>query len=467
MFRVCGGKGFGRIALLAFIIAGVSDLRAETWKVPGTYTLSNIGLSAFLDEHLGLVNIDDHNIDLGGIGSDLWHSKENDGRGIYWMITDRGPNGEDPRTFPVPEFTPFILKARTANGAIEILEAIPVIGLGPTQNGVTGLPNLNNTTQPPALNEPFFGCTGTVALNPNPHGLDTEGLVRTSDGTFWVVEEYGPSLVKINPQGKVVKRFFPTDLLDFLSPLTGYDTDDSALSIPALYGLKRKLNRGFEGVGLSPNEKTLYIALQSPLVNPDAATGNASRNTRILAFDIATEQLVGEYVYRFQFTGPTRDDDEFDVPSIPGNTGRARPQDMKVSALAMLDEHRMLVLERTDFKAKIFLVDLREATNILGTVWDDVNKPVPSLEALNADGALQAKGITPLPKDFVVTFDSTQGFPQKIEGMTVLDGKTIAVANDNDFGVGSFSIDGASCLLNDSGRESKVIVIRLHKPLKK
>ena len=117
MFR---WKGFGTIGLLAFIIAGVSDLRAETWKVAGTYTLPNIGLSAFLDEHLGLGSIEDHNIDLGGIGSDLWHSKENDGPGIYWMITDRGPNGEDPRTFPVPEFTPFILKVKTDKGAIEI-----------------------------------------------------------------------------------------------------------------------------------------------------------------------------------------------------------------------------------------------------------------------------------------------------------------------------------------------------------
>ena len=86
------------------------------------------------------------------------------------------------------------------------------------------------------------------------------------------------------------------------------------------------------------------------------------------------------------------------------------------------------------------------ATSILGTVWDDVSKPAPSLEALNADDALELNGITPLPKSFVVTVDSTRGFPQKIC---------------------SFSINGASCLLDDSGRESQIIVIRLDKPLKK
>ena len=347
-------------------------------------------------------------------------------------------------------------------------------GLMPTENGVTGLPNLNNTAEPPALNEKFYDCAGLAGneLSPNPHGLDTEGLVRTRGGTFWVVEEYSPSIVKIDPQGRVVKRFFPKDLLPFLAPVTGYDTDDPVFSVPKLYGLKRKLNRGFEGIALSPNEKTLYIALQSPLANPDTTIGNDSRNTRILAFDVVSEKVVAEYVYRFQFTGPGNNDDEFDVLDefgvpLPGNAGRARPRDMKLSALAILDEHRMLVLERTDLRAKVYRVDLRKATSTLGTVWDDVSKPAPSLEALNADGALELNGITPLPKSFVVTFDSTQGFPQKIEGLTVLDGKTIAIANDNDFGVGSFSINGAKCLLDDSRRESQIIVIRLDKPLKK
>ncbi len=383
------------------------------------------------------------------------------------MITDRGPNGEGPRTFPVPEFTPFILKVRTANGTIEILEAIPVTELGDSTTGVTGIPNLDNTSAPPAPNEAFFNCGGVMQLDENPHGLDTEGIVRTSDGTFWVVEEYSPSILKIDAQGKVIKRFFPPGLLGFFtSPVTDYSTDDSALSIPGLYGQKRKLNRGFEGITLSSDEETIYIALQSPLRNPNNATGDASRNTRILAFDLASETVVGKYVYRFQFTGPTNNDDEFDVPSLPGNTGRARPQDMKVSALAALDEHRLLVLERTDFKAKIYRVDLRKATNILGTVWDDV-ATAPSLEAVNADGALEAAGVTPLPKEFILTLDSTQGFPQKIEGITVLDGKTIAIANDNDFGVGTFADPTGTSTLENSGLVSQIIVISLDQPLKK
>jgi hypothetical protein len=54
-------------------------------------------------------------------------------------------------------------------------------------------------------------------------------------------------------------------------------------------------------------ETAATIALQSPLANPTTAAGNATRNTRILAFDINREEIVGEYVYRFQFTGQGRE----------------------------------------------------------------------------------------------------------------------------------------------------------------
>jgi hypothetical protein len=35
-----------------------------------------------------------------------------------------------------------------------------------------------------------------TALPYNPDGLDTEDLVAAPDGTFWVVDEYSPSLVR-------------------------------------------------------------------------------------------------------------------------------------------------------------------------------------------------------------------------------------------------------------------------------
>jgi len=447
---------------------------AQSWKGEGIHELGNFGLSAFLDEHLELAGVVDHGIKLGGIGSDLWRSP-GDGPGIYWMITDRGPNGEDPRTFPVPEFTPFILKVKALNGTIEILQAIPITGFnGQTAHGVTGIANLKNTTSPPALNEPFYNCFGVfnavtnpngLELTPNPHGIDTEGLVRTNDGTFWVVDEYGPSLLKIDAQGKVLKRFLPDSLADYLAPITGYSVDDSPLSFPKIFGERRRLNRGFEGIALTPDGKTLYLALQSPFLTPTGNTGRDTRNTRIIAFDIQKEEVVGEYVYVFQ---PFAEFDVANQPTPRFDPNRAR--DMKLSSLAMLDQHRMLVLERTDFIAKVYLVDVRKATNILGVGnWD--NPSATTAQSLEAVTDFEAAGIVPLPKEFVVTLDSTvpvhgMQIPQKLEGLAVIDGQTIAVANDNDFGIGSFNKVGNSCTLNDTGRKSQIIVIRLDNPIK-
>jgi hypothetical protein len=134
-----------------------------------------------------------------------------------------------------------------------------------------------------------------------------------------------------------------------------------------------------------------------------------------------------------------------------------------VSSLAMLDQHRMLVLERVDALARIFLVDVRKASNILGSEWDSAAQS-PSLEQLTAE-QLGAAGIAVLPKTSVgPALDSATGWPVKIEGLTVLDGKSIAIANDNDFGVGTFA--GSECTLQDTGTPSVIRVVRLDQPIK-
>lgn len=96
----------------------------------------------------------------------------------------------------------------------------------------------------------------------------------------------------MDAEGKVIRRFVPEGL--------AYDatTYETVASLPAILASRRG-NRGFEGVGLTPDESTLFAAVQSPLNNPDADTGRASRNARIIAFDVATETVIGEYVYQF------------------------------------------------------------------------------------------------------------------------------------------------------------------------
>jgi hypothetical protein len=96
--------------------------------VVATYTLPEIALA---DAQTALPIADDHGIFLGGIGSDLWHDPAAPAD-EFWVITDRGPNGEvdvdgeTHRTFPVPDFTPLILHITAEDGELTVLEAIPL-----------------------------------------------------------------------------------------------------------------------------------------------------------------------------------------------------------------------------------------------------------------------------------------------------------------------------------------------------
>jgi hypothetical protein len=416
--------------------APVVGASSAAGRIAAVSTLPDLPIAAFQNAKLPGSVANDRKLLLGGIGSDLWHAPD-DPADQFWMLTDRGPNGTilvdaiARRTFPVPGFTPAILKVRASGGTIEILETIPLVGQ--TGKPVTGLSNLEGKDEIP------YDYTALTALPFNVNGMDTEGLVRLSNGDFWVAEENSPSLVKIDPTGKVVKRYVPQGLS---LPDADYPVVEA---LPAVYG-KRKINRGFEGLALSPDEKTLFLVLQSPLLNPDLLSGNISRMTRVLAFDIASEKPTAEYVYRFDAIG------DFDL------TANRPATEMKLSSAIAVDANTLLILERTDWVAKIYRVDLAQADNILGSKWDD-SATVPSVEASNDPAAI---GVKVLPKTLVIDLHEIPGMPDKIEGITLLDRSTLVVANDNDFDIGIFDADGNNV---GAGAKSRILVIALTKPV--
>jgi hypothetical protein len=423
---------------LAWVAVLIAQLSYAEDRVIDIYTFPDIPIKEFHNKLLPGSIANDREVLLGSVGSDLWRGPT-DPRDEFWMVTDRGPNGQikvdgtNRRTFLVPEFNPMILRVKTQGKEIRILEALPIVG----QSGkpVNGLPNLTG------MNETPYNYSGQELLNFNPNGLDTEGLVRTTTGDFWIAEEYGPSLVHADRTGKVLKRYIPEGLkLE--------DTDyPVANALPAIYG-KTKINRGFEGLALSNDEKTLYIVLQSPLLNPDRKTGNASRNTRVLVFDIATEKVTAEYVYRF------------DVSSEFDRNLKNSPDEMKLSGVAFLSPTTLLVLERTDSVAKLYSVDISKATNILNTRWDDA-KTAPALEALDDPALAQVRV---LPKSLVLDLSSLAAMPEKLEGIALLDRHTIAVASDNDFDCedGRYDAEGNAI---GKGKKTQILVISLAKPL--
>jgi 3-phytase len=418
------------------------DPRAGASKTMGVdqivaiYTLPDMGLANAQHAALPDSIANDRQILLGGVGSDLWHDV---GAPVneFWMVTDRGPNGQievdgkNRRTFPVPEFTPHILQVRAEGDVLTLIQSLPIL----TQSGepVTGLSNLEGFT------EQGWDATAENKLPFDPNGIDTEGLVRTPSGDFWLAEEYAPSILHVDVTGKVVKRFVPEGLA-----YAGADYEISA-TLPAIYAT-RKSNRGFEGSGLSPDGTTLYVVLQSPLSNPDKDAGDVSANTRILAFDLASQQVVGEYVYVFD------DPVSYDEPGAP--------DEMKLSGVVGLDDSTLLILERTDKVAKLYAADLSQATNILGTGWDDPATS-PSLEQVSD---LAASGVTPLAKRLVIDLSQLPETPEKIEGVAVIDDHTLAIANDNDFNLGDFDAEGNNS--NAPGVQSHLLVVTLAEPLR-
>jgi hypothetical protein len=367
-----------------------------------------------------------------GIGSGLFHAA-GDPATMLWTISDRGPNidcaeaekiagvttdkicqGDDKgKIFPLPGFTPSIYRVELSDdGTFKIAGVLPL--LGADGKLITGISNPLTLTK----TEQAFDSSGQV-LPMDPGGLDTESLVRLSDGTFWVAEEYGPSLVHIAADGKILERLVPAgleaDLAKAPYPVRG--------ALPAIL-MKRALNRGLESVAVSADEKRLYILMQNPLANPDQDAYKAARMARLLEIDTASGKAMGEYVYML------------DAPESFRNDKSTKQNDVRLSELTMSPAGELVALERIGKTTKLHRLALDGATNIAGGAWDDP-ATAPSLEQLT-EADLAGKGIVPLGKHLLLDSADQAGLPAKIEGVSFVDADTLVLINDNDFG-----IDGA------------------------
>ncbi|MFD7707204.1 esterase-like activity of phytase family protein [Streptomyces sp. NPDC059786] len=420
------------LATLALSGTAVAHGRATEPRVTGTATLGDIPLGTFSNSLLPGTVDDDRGVDLGGIGSDIYPTGR---KGEFWTVTDRGPNGQikvdgkKRRTFPVPGFDPAIVKIRVSGKTVRVVDSIPITTF--SGKAVTGLSNQEGRDEAP------YSYDAQEPLAYNPNGLDTEGIVRAADGSFWLVDEYGPSLVHVSARGRVLTRYVPEGL-----NLTG--TDYKVVeALPAVL-LHRKINRGFEGLAQLAGGD-LAIALQSPLSLPDEDAGEASRTTRLLRFSPKKQAVTAEYAYRF---------DPVDVV----DPGEDDTSELKISSVVAVGHDRLLVEERTDNAARIHEVRLTRGANILSDAWDD-DTTSPSLEELDDPAAA---GVPVLRKRLVVDLGKVAGVPGKIEGIARVDDDTLALINDNDFGMtdGSEAFDADGRLV-DSDIETTVTYVRL------
>lgn len=345
----------------------------------------------------------------GGFGSAL-AADPNDPT-VFYLMTDRGPNvaGVENNTILLgkPDFTPAIGKFRLKDGKLILEQTIAF-------KNASGV-NLNGLPNPTGQ-----GATGEVPLDLNlkrletsADGIDSEGLVRAADGSFWVSDEYGPHIVHFDATGKTIERINP------------FGTGTGGRKIPLVFA-KRRANRGMEGLAITPDGKTLVGLMQSPMYNPSKAAIGNSVVLRILTYEIATGKTK-QYAYLM------------DDPSLTG-----------CSEITAVNATTFLTIERdglyggaatnpSKFK-KIFKIDISNATDI-SDPDNGANGKLYSgktVEELGTTAGLQGAGITPVTKTLVLDLlkDLPSVYPHdKAEGITLLPGNILAISNDDDFGV--------------------------------
>jgi hypothetical protein len=366
------------------------------------------------------------NIQLGGF-SGLWFTGYGSDTNKLRFLThpDRGPNAEPAvldgvrkRPFALPDYQAevisFEMDQRT--GEFTVLQRTPLFRrVNNATVPISGRPNLQAGTQGLAYTDEIGVDLFGNPIPNDPYGADLEGIVVAGDGTWWLVDEYRAAIYNVATTGEVLGRYVPQGTAASVNAAPGtYGIE----SLPAVYA-KRRANRGFEAVAIEGN--ILYAFIQSPIDDPDDAADNTSKRSsfcRILAFDVVTKQVVGEYLYPMFETAFGAD---------------------KIGDAVSLGAGRFMVVERDDatgLRARkyLFEIDLKGATNIATATF---NLPTgKTIEQLTFAECAQA-GVRPVYKRRSVYLPGAgYGDVDKVEGLARINATTFAVINDNDFGVG-------------------------------
>jgi hypothetical protein len=331
-----------------------------------------------------------------GFFSDIYYDRA---RNEWWALSDRGPGGGTLRY--ETRVHRFKLDVNPASGEISNFQILSTLIFRKGGSALDGF-------APEAA--------GPLGLAFDPEGI----VVNPRSGHLLVSDEYGPSLVEINRTGQLVRRFeLPGNVLprDAVSGSVNHagDTGNTA---------GKRTNRGFEGLAISPDGRTVYAMLQSAML--DEGGGNGTVN-RIVAFDTRTARPLAQYAYRMDGS----------------SQGRG------ISALVALNEHEFLVLERNNRglgvdantaspNKKVFRIDLLGASDVSGI--NLAAAPAGSYTAVSKAAApwLDLALAVTLQHPSLAALNGVS--PEKWEGLAIgprlADGSYLVLAGtDNDYSV--------------------------------
>jgi hypothetical protein len=215
--------------------------------------------------------------------------------------------------------------------------------------------------------------------------FDPESLQVAKDGTLWVGEEFGPFLLHLNADGELIEAPIPTPGVRSPShPTLG----SAAANLPS--------SKGFEGMAISPNGKVLHPMLEGATAEDKAA--GLEHDLRIYTVHDG-EFADGFLRYRMESAAHALGD------------------------FIQVNNHEALVIERDNgqgaaavFK-RIYLVDLRDT---------DEDGYVEKRLLVDLMDVANPQGLSPYGDPFTFPFFT-------IEDVEILDARTVAVMNDNNF----------------------------------
>ncbi|MBP0624075.1 esterase-like activity of phytase family protein, partial [Cupriavidus consociatus] len=404
------------------------------------------------------------------IGSGLvFKGAKTNGALEFWGITDRGPNGDSPnapvpgnptltsitKMFPAPSYTPSIGVITVGAKGATVESLVPLKSDASTR--ISGRP-LPFTSVGSSLEIPLSDSLKYDAAKGafDPQGLDSESLVYDAAAkVFWTSDEYGPFILKIDAAtGVTLKRYAP---------------DTTAGSLPEV--LKhRRANRGMEGLAMDSATGKLHGFLQSP-IDPLDANGKSietvdsadldqdGKNTdkvklkdyaqfaRWIEFDPKTEM---SKLYAYPLT--------YALAANGGKWDRNRTGSAKLGDLVSLGNGKFIVIEQgadANGAVRNFLMLVEVPSNVTDIATIGIELEKNSIDATTASAVFWAN-VVKLKKTVLLDLNAAGWSAEKAEGLAVVDGHTLALINDSDFGLRTSMVDASGALIAGDPTECTV-----------
>jgi hypothetical protein len=242
--------------------------------------------------------------------------------------------------------------------------------------------------------------------------FDPESFVRMNDGSFWVGEEFGPSLLHVGPDGIILEKPLP---IPVVQPLRSYSRGSPVLRTPDhadLRFLRKEEMRldlanlprsgGIEGLARNTSGDRIYATVEKPMTDDPQRTRRV-----ILEFDPARHGFTGVFW-----------------------TYRADHEDISLASFEAVTDQVFLVLERDTGEGlaaeikriyRIDLEDLDQDGNLNKTLVCDLMDIRDSGHLTRAENGALGLG-------------EAFSFPYVTpECLVIIDDHTLLVANDNNY----------------------------------